>query len=168
MLAEQELRRLTALIDGAEQPTSGLEKHFLRVIRGDAIPCSPKEREWLQAILLVQGARRESGAHVSQDAEIEALRSEIANRAAVIADLQKELKRLAGINDSRDQLIHQLDAKVSMLEGHLNKCHEALAKYEKVPPPVVTDVEKDNKKLLRRARLPGQCMVVYSSTTGQD
>lgn len=168
MLAEHDLRRLRALIEGSEHPDSGIERHFLRVIRGDASPCSPVEREWLKAAMLMRGIGPGAGVCVPHDEAIDVLRTEIERRDVIITGLRSELAALVGRHDAKDQLARQLCAKVSVLEGCLEQCHMALAKYEKSPPLLVTDTQKENERLSRRAAIQGEGMVVYSSTTGQD
>jgi len=39
---------LMELIIGLREPVSGKEKHFLMVIRSQALPCSEEEREWFE------------------------------------------------------------------------------------------------------------------------
>lgn len=166
MLAEEERRRLFALVDGSEQPNTGFELHFMRVIRGDAHPCSPKEREWVRVALSIGGGENASSGQL--DDTLETLHSEIESRGVVIGQLQRELASLRQQNASQDLLVSQLNAKVSMLEKCLAECHKALARYERTPPPLVTDVQKDNERGLSRDRSMGSRMIVYSSTTGQD
>lgn len=48
MLPIDEADRLQALITGEQRPETGFEKHFMRVVRGEAIPCSAKERVWYE------------------------------------------------------------------------------------------------------------------------
>ena len=39
---------LTNLIAGTRPPSNGMEKHFLKVIKGTNLPCTPEEKEWFQ------------------------------------------------------------------------------------------------------------------------
>jgi hypothetical protein len=48
MLTAKEKDDLTILIKGERPPESGMEKHFLNVLNGNALPCSPQEKEWHQ------------------------------------------------------------------------------------------------------------------------
>ncbi|HNV60150.1 MAG TPA: hypothetical protein PKH72_10890 [Rhodoferax sp.] len=48
MITAAELLELKLLIEGVREPSSGMERHFLRVISGKASPCTPKENEWHQ------------------------------------------------------------------------------------------------------------------------
>lgn len=48
MLSIDEANRLKALITGSRPPEAGLEKHFMRVLRGEAMPCTAKELEWYE------------------------------------------------------------------------------------------------------------------------
>jgi len=48
MLSIDETDRLKALITGVRPPETGFEKHFMRVLRGEAMPCSLQEREWYE------------------------------------------------------------------------------------------------------------------------
>lgn len=44
----QEMILLKQLIEGNRPPANGMEIHFLRCLKGDASPCSEKEKEWYQ------------------------------------------------------------------------------------------------------------------------
>jgi len=48
MLTDQEKEDLNLLIKGERHPENGMEKHFLRVLKGEASPCTKKEKEWHQ------------------------------------------------------------------------------------------------------------------------
>ena len=39
---------LMELLLGLREPTTGIEKHFLKVIRNEARPCNAEEREWFE------------------------------------------------------------------------------------------------------------------------
>jgi hypothetical protein len=40
--------RFIQLVSGKREPESGMEKHFLKVIKGEAFPCTKEEKEWFQ------------------------------------------------------------------------------------------------------------------------
>ena len=91
MLTVEEIGRVVQLIQGVVPPTSGMEKHFLRVIHGEAPPCSPKEREWFEVVLAMRDGRcarfdTDGGRAVNAEADgvVARLRAEIAARDAVI------------------------------------------------------------------------------------
>ena len=46
-LASIEKERVRDLAEGRVKPATGMEIHFLKAINGQAIACTPKEREWL-------------------------------------------------------------------------------------------------------------------------
>lgn len=46
MLTDQEREDLNLLIKGERHPENGMEKHFLRVLKGKASPCTKIEKEW--------------------------------------------------------------------------------------------------------------------------
>jgi len=46
MLSSDEIKRLQSLISGTRAPETGMEQHFMRVMRGEARPCTEKEEEW--------------------------------------------------------------------------------------------------------------------------
>jgi hypothetical protein len=39
---------LMELVLGLREPETGMEKHFLKVIKGQSIACSPEEKEWFE------------------------------------------------------------------------------------------------------------------------
>lgn len=45
---ETERRRVAMLARGEAEPRDGFERHFVRVVLGDARPALPREREWLK------------------------------------------------------------------------------------------------------------------------
>lgn len=180
MLTEEEIDRVKLLTRGAVLPKPGMEMHFLRVIRGEAIPCSPKEREWFEVALeLQEGWRVRSYETVrpllNLDAGevVERLRAEVAARDAVIAAQERELEYWNNLDPAHAEDVAGLKAKISLLEGFLSECHKALAKYERLPPPLVTDVQGENEKMMkaaekRRFREVLQMDSNYSNIDGQD
>ncbi len=45
---DDEKESLKKLISGIREPNNGMEKHFLKVIKGDGRPCTKEEKEWLK------------------------------------------------------------------------------------------------------------------------
>ena len=43
---DDEKESLKKLIYGIREPNNGMEKHFLKVIKGDSRPCTKEEKEW--------------------------------------------------------------------------------------------------------------------------
>lgn len=185
MLTVEEIGRVVQLIQGVVPPTSGMEKHFLRVIHGEAPPCSPKEREWFEVVLAMRDGRcarfdTDGGRAVNAEADgvVARLRAEIAARDAVIAAQEKELVYWDNLGPAHAENVAQLQAKISLLEGFLSESHKALAKYEQLPPPLITDVQGENEKRmkgaeklrLREAFELGRLLTkdIYSSIDGQD
>lgn len=178
MLIEEEMLRVKELIQGVVPPASGMEKHFLRVIRGEAPPCSPKEREWFEVALAMQhskSVRFDIGAghagNLEADSVVERLCSEIAARDVVIAAQEKELTYWDNLDPAHAENVAQLKAKISLLEGFLAECHKAVAKHEKIPLPLVTDVQGANELRQRREAFKMDRLLTkdnYSSIDGQD
>ena len=46
-MSDSTQKRIRDIAEGRVAPANGMEKHFLRVLKGDARPCSPEEREWV-------------------------------------------------------------------------------------------------------------------------
>lgn len=42
------LERLKGLVNGDREPENGMERHFLKVIKGDGLACTPELKEWYQ------------------------------------------------------------------------------------------------------------------------
>lgn len=172
MLNEQEIGRIQSLLDGSVQPETGFEKHFLRVIRGESIACSPRENEWLRfAIASQQDSADRPSPQWRQGEIIERLHYEIEQRQSAISSLRQELESQRGLNVQNADLISRLNAKISQLEGFLAECHKTIAKYEKLPPPLITDVEAKNALLRKHANAVMTKLLtkdIYSSIDGQD
>jgi hypothetical protein len=42
------IARLKNLLDGTNEPLNGMEKHFLKVVKGNGLACTPELKEWLK------------------------------------------------------------------------------------------------------------------------
>jgi hypothetical protein len=49
---------LMELIIGLREPASGMEAHFLKVIKNEAMPCSAEEKEWFNWWQKTQGKNK--------------------------------------------------------------------------------------------------------------
>lgn len=161
MLTTQEIERLKDLISGRRQPTDGMEKHFLRVIKGDAPPCSTKEQEWYQ-----YWKQEPINKKNSDDCRLDYNKviDEHPQQDEIIVSLKKQIRE-------QDASIAALKKKVAMLEEFLKKTHEALEKYEPTSSPLVTNVEAENERKMRDAEQKAThhfTKGIYSSTDGQD
>lgn len=161
MFTTQELEKLNHLIAGKRPPSDGMEAHFLRVINGDALPCSQKEREWYQHW------QQESGTSVEADDFRENYREALAalrQRDATIVSLEEQIK-------GKDVSIEALRKEVAILEKFLKNAHKVLEKYEPISSPLVTDVQAENERKMRDAERGASYYFtkeIYSSTDGQD
>jgi len=161
MLTTQELEKLRQLVAGKRPPSDGMETHFLRVINGDALPCSPKEREWYQYW------RQKSGTAEEADDCPEGYREAICavrQRDAIIASLEGQMR-------DKDAIIEALRKEVAILEGFLKNAHKALEEYEPISSPLVTDVQAANERKMRHAEQKASYHFtkgIYSSTDGQE
>ena len=45
---DDEKESLEELISGFREPNNGMEKHFLKVIKGNGLACTPELKEWLK------------------------------------------------------------------------------------------------------------------------
>lgn len=179
MLTTQELEKLKQLIAGKRQPSDGMETHFLRVINGDALPCSPREREWYQYWQQETGTIEDADDYREPHHEtIAALRQ----RDAIILSLQEQIGRLnrekeaaneknALLLREKDSSIDVLRKEVALLETFLKNAHKTLQKYEPLQAPLVTDVQAVNERKIRDAERQAQqhfTKEIYSSTDGQE
>lgn len=134
MLSAEEVTALSQLIEGHRAPEDGMERHFLRVITGDAMPCSPKEQEWYQHWRQASStplddyrSKYEQAANLLRKRE-ETIRVQEEN----IVELELELKRLGGTLQQREQTIETHTKEISRLESWLKSAHEALNRYEPI------------------------------------
>ena len=42
------IARLKDLVNGNREPANGMEKHFLKVVKGNGLACTPELKEWLK------------------------------------------------------------------------------------------------------------------------
>ena len=192
MLTTQEVDSLTRLIEGKRTPKDGMETHFLRVIQGQAMPCSPLERAWYQ--YWKDGLHRvektdshqprgeETAAALCEQEErikyleqcIEKLKLEQVRRIQIdhliIEKLKLEQARLIEIHrvtiSEKYATIESLKKEVALLDKFLKNAHKTLQKYEPLPPLIMTDIQAANERAA--TRMAHNSMVIYSSTDGQD
>jgi hypothetical protein len=151
-----------------------MEMHFLRVIKGDASPCSPKEHEWYQYWQQEIGMSEEAGDDSEQNLEAVAA---LHQRDAMILSLKEQIHRLSRDQEAHALLLREKDAsitahrkEIALLEKFLKNAHETLQKYEPIQPPLVTDVQTENERKMRDAEKQAQyhfTKEIYSSTDGQ-
>jgi uncharacterized protein YifE (UPF0438 family) len=136
MLTTQEAARLKQLIEGHRMPDDGMEKHFLRVIRGEAMPCSSKEQEWYQHWRQANGNLIESEDYRRKYEEATARLREREETIRIleerIAGFERESKRLGEVLQRKDQSIEALTKEIVHLKEWLKNAHEALNKYEPI------------------------------------
>lgn len=178
MLTSEEAARLKQLVEGHRAPEDGLEAHFLRVTRGEATPCSPKEQLWYEHW-------RQTGG----DPKVEVQRLNYEKTAALLSEREKRIEQLEGRIDEltreqsrtaeknrfllldKDNAIESLKKEISTLEKWLKNAHKTIEKYEPLPPPIVTDAQATNERRMRKAEHDMSYMLTkgnYSSTDGQD
>jgi uncharacterized coiled-coil DUF342 family protein len=96
MLTVAEVASIDQLIERTRPPIDGMERHFLRVIDGLALPCTPKEREWYEHW---QSTRR---------------------TAVLIDDYRARYEEAVTLLDGREETIRVLDERVHDLEQRLS------------------------------------------------
>lgn len=103
-MLEHEMISLKQLIEGNRPPANGMEIHFRRCLKGDASPCSEKEKEWYQ--FWVNSKVKESkessevGALIKYVETQESLHRKINHpRTALKVDLRKDY-RIRGSNSN--------------------------------------------------------------------
>ncbi len=133
MLTSQELEKLKQLIAGKRSPSDGMETHFLRVINGDALPCSPKEREWYEYWRQESGTVEEADDYREKYLEaIAALRQ----RDALIASLEEQLRELKETLKEKNAL---------SLKEKDNTKDSQLIKQPAAATPIIPYLPTDNK-----------------------
>lgn len=159
MLTPEEVTKLNHLIEGRRVAEDGMERHFLCVISGEALPCSPKEQEWYQH--WQQALSTESENYRSKYEKVATLLSEREETIRIleknIAGLERDLKRLGSVLQQKDQSIGTLTKEISRLEGWLKNAHETLNKYEpirKIQEPVRETEESDKWRTCRACGRP--------------
>jgi uncharacterized protein YifE (UPF0438 family) len=74
-MTEEDGERIYGIVLDTVTPRPGFERHFVQVLKGKALPATPKEREWIEfAREIIE--ERESAYHVGEW-ELEAEREEI-------------------------------------------------------------------------------------------
>lgn len=112
MLSEEEILEINQLANGIRSPKNGMEKHFLRVIAGEAIPCSSKEEKWF----------RYWAESKNLDTKNEG------NDRFLVKDkaefLENKILQLEKIISQKDQIISQLKKEVAQLKQLAENNHK--------------------------------------------
>lgn len=114
-------RRALALYKGLVQPASGMEKHFVRVCKGEARAASPEERAWLDFV--------NKYTHTAHQRE--ARRIEIEGEA---------IGRLTDANERSRATIAELNASIDHLESVIHK-------QQKLIQSLLQQIEQQNKQI---------------------
>lgn len=113
--------RIIALAEGRISPNNGMEVHFIRVVKGDAMPASQEEKDWLLAYRRAKGNDSAQTSAISGDLTFE------------IGRLKKQNESLIGRLESRNALLreadlsrNELEATVVQLRNELDSMREKL------------------------------------------
>jgi hypothetical protein len=112
MLSEREILEINQLASGIRSPKNGMEKHFLRVIAGEAIPCSSKEENWLRYWV------------ESKNLDINNEGDERFLAKDKIEFLENKVLQLEKIISQKDQIIIQLKKEVTQLTQLAENSHK--------------------------------------------
>lgn len=82
-----DVSRVLGLASGQIAPATGMEIHFLKVVAGTALPCSPEEQEWFEEW------KREVSRQENQS-ETQALTDQLQRQQIEIVALRKEIEAL--------------------------------------------------------------------------
>lgn len=137
MLSPDEAHHLRRLISGDRPPDHGMERHFLRVIQGEASPLTEKEREWFE---FWEAGASDTARPVDYQSKYEEtlqilhMREQLIQGLNGIVDrLTVEKAKLAMVVREKAVSFHQQAEEIERLRGWLKNAHAALRKYE---PPV--------------------------------
>lgn len=141
-----------------------MEIHFLRVLAGEAIPCSPEEREWVEIWGEHTKPTCDGAPFEDLKAEIEAQKFKIRSLEQKIEDLKTSCLALENMKDENSRL-HK---EIALQNDYLAACHTTIQKYEPLPAPMIIDHEVEALRVMQRGGHKSDAFVVYSSTDGQD
>lgn len=137
MLTEAEIVRIGELGSGRRAPDNGMEKHFLRVIRGECGPLTPVECEWVAVWqeISVEG-RIDSSTNASElfhRIELSKLRRSLADLSERNVILERELQgsseMLEAFRQRLDDHTRESRNKEASLEKLLTELKVELAEY---------------------------------------
>lgn len=147
--------RILALATGQTPPANGMEIHFLKVIAGEALPCGPEERNWLQIWeqqVTVGEIERLKQLNEEQAQEIYRLQEEL-------RDIKIKLGKVSEAEWERIAAIDEVKAKAQAQIEQVNKEKER-ADYELR--------QKFAQRLAKERAGPNyRPLGVYSTTDGQ-
>ena len=128
-IPEETRKRIISIYEGIAVPQTGMEKHFARVCRGEAIPVTNEEREWYQFVT--------DEAAVAAQRESERIDEEVARRVdeatrfneqrvthfIEVVERQQQLIQtlMKQLEESKRQL-RQYEAKSSLSSGSRGIC----------------------------------------------
>ena len=112
-------KRALAIYRGIVEPEDGMERHFLRVCRGDARPATADERAWHRYVT--------DQAHLEAQEAARKIASEVALRVAratqhssvTIADLEDKIEYLESVLQRQQSLIQSLLAQLEVQKKQL-------------------------------------------------
>jgi uncharacterized protein YifE (UPF0438 family) len=120
MLSASEITELDSLIVGNRSPVSGIEKHFVRVMSGEAIPCSAKEKEWYQHWQRASSDVPRPDDHQQKYEEASQL---LHDSEETITELKRRVAHLERSTHELDKLIAARDSAICGLkEQYAAKC----------------------------------------------
>lgn len=134
-----DLHRLLGLLDGAIAPQNGMEAHFIRVGKGEALPASPIERTWWEAVVAYRNNINSPKQSVSDSSLNHGLAfkelEERYNAASALNEklqgenckLQQELWVLRKTIDSNALALDDMGTKLSRSESELADARQKLS-----------------------------------------
>lgn len=162
-----DIAKIIALANGHIAPATGMEIHFLKVLAGEALPCSLEESEWVE----IFRAQKNEGMKPEVDPSIARWRMEIDDLRNQLDISRNAIEDLKAANRSLTAMAaenRQLKDEIAVLNGYLAACHKTIQKYEPLPHPTYIDHEAEAARArLRQSDIPN-AFVVYSATDGQE
>lgn len=173
----KDAERIISLASGEIAPRNGMEIHFLRVVKGNALPCSAEELAWLRIWQEHKGYSYPAAETRGTNQLSEALEQLDATRANLNEQLDRSKKKI----DELEHLVKVLTKENGALKAQMAKVSQE--EWKRIEAIDHAKREADEKKqrieyekrdeLAKRIAAEKfghgyRSQAVYSSTIGQD
>jgi septal ring factor EnvC (AmiA/AmiB activator) len=173
----KDAERIISLASGEIPPKSGMEIHFLRVLKGDALPCSAEEREWLKIWQEHNGYPYLAAETRGTNNLSEALKQSETTRANLNEQPDRSKKKIEELEDRVKVLTNEngaLKAQMAKVSAEEWERIETIDRAKKEAYAKKQRIEYEKRDELAK-RIAAQqighgyrSQAVYSTTDGQD
>lgn len=127
--------KLIELVSGIREPENGMEKHFLKVITGDGIPCTLEEKEWFKQWQLISLTPVDLAVNINEsEAPIE--------QSKTMSDIDLLKARMDRRYNRHDKLPELLNPNIERMQKEKVNIEQLKVENGPKPEPIVTTAKE--------------------------